>query len=93
MNLGTEETLRLTVAALSHVRGETQADLAAAIGSTQTQVSRRQAGRTAWTLADCDRLANHYGIPVLVLLAGPTAACEAAFATTPGVAPRREGGA
>ncbi|MFG2971194.1 helix-turn-helix domain-containing protein [Streptomyces sp. NPDC048288] len=77
MRTSTEETLRLTVAALMHAAGESKTDLAAGIGLTQPKVSRRQLGQTAWTLADCDALAAHYGIGVLQLLAGPTAACEA----------------
>lgn len=70
------ETLQLTVAALMHATGDSQSELADALGLTQTQVSRRQAGRTAWTLDDCDSLAAHFGLPVLDVLAGPTRACE-----------------
>ncbi|WP_326594524.1 helix-turn-helix domain-containing protein [Streptomyces sp. NBC_01803] len=66
----TERDLRVTVAALMFATGETQTDLGAAIGLAQAQVSRRQAGTTPWTLADVDRLAAHYGIPVPDLLAG-----------------------
>ncbi|MFI7278614.1 helix-turn-helix domain-containing protein [Streptomyces sp. NPDC049879] len=68
--MGTEETLRLTVAALLYATGETQADLAAGIGIGQGQVSRRQSGAVAWQLADLDRLARHYGVPVPDLLSG-----------------------
>ncbi|WP_331748201.1 helix-turn-helix transcriptional regulator [Streptomyces sp. NBC_00648] len=75
--LGLEESLRLTVAALMQATGESQRDLAVVLGLTQTQVSRRQAGTTAWSLRDCDVLAAHYGIGSLELLAGPTRACEA----------------
>ncbi|ALM43675.1 BetR domain-containing protein (plasmid) [Streptomyces sp. FR-008] len=46
--------------------------MAAAIGLTQPQLSRRQSGKSAWTLTDCDRLAAHWGMPTLDLLAGPT---------------------
>ncbi|MDT0347738.1 helix-turn-helix domain-containing protein [Streptomyces litchfieldiae] len=66
----TEHDLRVTVAALMYATGETQADLGRGIGLGQTQVSRRQAGATSWSLADLDRLAAHYGIPVPDLLAG-----------------------
>lgn len=72
MRTSTEETLRLTVAALMHAAGESKTDLAAGIGLTQPKVSRRQLGHTSWTLADCDALAAHYGMNVLQLLAGPT---------------------
>ncbi|MCX4821191.1 helix-turn-helix domain-containing protein [Streptomyces sp. NBC_01142] len=76
MSMSLRETLQLTVAALMHATGDSQSELAGALGLTQTQVSRRQAGRTAWTLDDCDRLAAHFGLPVLDVLAGPTRACE-----------------
>ncbi|MCY0963402.1 helix-turn-helix domain-containing protein [Streptomyces sp. H27-H5] len=72
MVMSTEETLRVTVIAVTHRTGEQQADVAAALGLTQSQISRRQRGLASWTLADCDRLAAHWGMPVLDLLAGPT---------------------
>ncbi|WP_405773709.1 helix-turn-helix domain-containing protein [Streptomyces sp. NBC_00859] len=72
MLMSTEETLRVTVTALAHRTGEQQSALATALGLTQGQVSRRQSGKAAWTLTDCDRLAAHWGMPVLDLLAGPT---------------------
>ncbi|MET9535054.1 helix-turn-helix domain-containing protein [Streptomyces sp. NPDC006649] len=72
MLMSTEETLRATVTAIAHRTGEQQSALAAALGLTQSQVSRRQRGKAAWTLTDCDRLASHWGMPVLDLLAGPT---------------------
>ncbi|MFD3547450.1 XRE family transcriptional regulator [Streptomyces sp. NPDC058655] len=37
-----------------------------------SRISRRQHGKAARTLADCDRLAAHWGMPVLDLLASPT---------------------
>lgn len=70
--LGTEEVLRLTVAALMSRAGERQGDLAAAIGLSQAQVSRKQSGAAHWSLDDVDLLAAHYDLPVLDLLAGPT---------------------
>ncbi|MEU6647210.1 hypothetical protein ABZ863_32435 [Saccharomonospora sp. NPDC046836] len=70
--MSTEETLRLTVAALMQLTRERQPDVAAAIGLTQPQLSRRQSGKSAWTLTDCDRLAAHWGMSTLDLLAGPT---------------------
>ncbi|WP_329438699.1 helix-turn-helix domain-containing protein [Streptomyces sp. NBC_01426] len=72
MVMSTEEMLRVTVTAITHRTGEQQADVAAALGLTQSQISRRQRGLASWTLADCDRLATHWGMPVLDLLAGPT---------------------
>ncbi|MFF9345322.1 helix-turn-helix domain-containing protein [Streptomyces sp. NPDC014773] len=70
--LSTEESLRLTVAALMTRTGERQAALAAGLGLSQAQVSRKQAGAAHWSLEDVDRLAAHYQLPVLDLLAGPT---------------------
>uniref|UniRef100_A0AAU2AII7 Acyltransferase n=1 Tax=Streptomyces sp. NBC_00093 TaxID=2975649 RepID=A0AAU2AII7_9ACTN len=70
--MSTEELLRLTVSALMSRTGERQGDLANAIEQAQAQVSRKQSGKQHWTLDDVDRLAAHYGMPVLDLLAGPT---------------------
>ncbi|UYM22828.1 helix-turn-helix domain-containing protein [Streptomyces albus] len=70
--MSTEETLRITVAALMQLTRERQPDVAAAIGLTQPQLSRRQSGKSAWTLTDCDRLAAHWGMPTLDLLVSPT---------------------
>ncbi|MFB7367816.1 helix-turn-helix domain-containing protein, partial [Streptomyces hydrogenans] len=52
--------------------GERQAVVAAALGLSQAQVSRKQSGAAHWSLEDVDGLAAHYGISVLDLLAGPT---------------------
>jgi transcriptional regulator with XRE-family HTH domain len=75
MNL--EERVRSAVAALLHATGESQTALAAELGVSQTQISRRQSGTATWSLADCEAVAAHYGIDVLELLAGPTRATEA----------------
>ena len=72
----TEETLRLTVAALMRATGENQTLLGKGLRLDQSQVSRKQRGTAAWTLDDVDKLARHYGIPVPDLLAGPSRACE-----------------
>ncbi|MEU4499098.1 helix-turn-helix domain-containing protein [Streptomyces sp. NBC_00210] len=90
MGMTLRETLQLTVAALMQATGDSQNELAVALGLQQTQVSRRQAGRTAWTLDDCDALAVHFRIPVLDLLAGPSRACEVlpADRRRPGPRPR-----
>ncbi|QLE75772.1 XRE family transcriptional regulator [Streptomyces rectiverticillatus] len=77
MGLSLEESLRLTVAALMQATGDSQRVIAAVLGLTQTQISRRQSGATSWTLRDVDVLAEHYGFTALDLLAGPTRACEA----------------
>lgn len=69
------ERLRASVTCLMRATGQTQSDIALALGVDQTQVSRRQTGRAAWSLDDCDRLAAHFGIGVLDLLSGPERAC------------------
>ncbi|MEW1804368.1 helix-turn-helix domain-containing protein [Streptomyces virginiae] len=70
--MGTEELLRLTVAALMTRTGVRQNVVAEALGLSQAQVSRKQAGRQHWSLEDVDGLAAHFGLHVLDLLAGPT---------------------
>ncbi|MGI5461257.1 helix-turn-helix domain-containing protein [Streptomyces sp. CA-249302] len=77
MRLTLGERVRAAAAALMRITGESQADLAAGLGVSQTQISRRQSGGAAWSLDDCEALAAHYGIDVLDLLAGPTRACDA----------------
>ncbi|WP_254644996.1 helix-turn-helix transcriptional regulator [Streptomyces sp. BV286] len=77
MSMALEGLVRSAVAALLHASGESQTDLAAALGVSQAQVSRRQSGTAAWSLADCDAVAAHYGISVHDLVAGPTRAAEA----------------
>ncbi|GAA3914020.1 hypothetical protein GCM10023084_77160 [Streptomyces lacrimifluminis] len=76
MVLSSGERVRAAIAALMQLTRETQADLAVALELSQAQVSRRQSGAAAWPLDDCDRVAAHYAIDVLDLLAGPTPACE-----------------
>ncbi|WP_326683059.1 helix-turn-helix domain-containing protein [Streptomyces sp. NBC_01237] len=75
-NMSTEDTLRITVAALMRACGETQGDLGHGIRVSQGQVSRKQQGKALWSLSDVDRLCAHYGIPVPDLLAGPTHAVQ-----------------
>ncbi|MFH9970040.1 helix-turn-helix domain-containing protein [Streptomyces mirabilis] len=76
MGMSLDGRVRSAVAALLHATGESQTDLAAALGVSQAQVSRRQSGTAAWSLADCDAVAAHYGIDAIDLLAGPTRAME-----------------
>ncbi|MFD4483472.1 acyltransferase [Streptomyces sp. NPDC058471] len=77
MTLSTEDLLRLTVTTLMSHTGQRQGDLAAGLDLAQTQVSRKQSGKLHWSLADVDKIAAHYGIGVLDLLAGPTQAVTA----------------
>ncbi|MFE9680641.1 helix-turn-helix domain-containing protein [Streptomyces sp. NPDC006285] len=93
MSMSLDERARSAVAALLHATGESQADLAAALGVSQTQVSRRQSGEAAWSLAACDEVAAHYGIGALDLLAGPTRATESLPADRRRAAGRQTDGA
>lgn len=77
MTLSTLETLRLTIAAIRQCTGESQAQLAAAVGLSQDKVSRRQSGAQPWSLDEADLLARHWGMAPLDLLAGPTQAVNA----------------
>ncbi|MFF6974426.1 MULTISPECIES: hypothetical protein [Streptomyces] len=77
MVMSTEATLRLTVAAIMQLTRERQTDVGAGTGLSQLQISRKQSGKTAWTLSDVDALSAHWDIPVLDLLAGPTHATAA----------------
>lgn len=77
MRMTLADRVRSAVAALLHATGESQTDLAVALGVSQAQVSRRQSGSAPWSLDACDAVAEHFGIDVLDLLAGPTRASEA----------------
>ncbi|HEY9369436.1 helix-turn-helix domain-containing protein [Streptomyces sp.] len=85
--MGTEELLRLTVAALMTRTGERQGDLADGLGLSQAQVSRKQGGRQHWSLEDVDLLAAHYRLHALDLLAGPTHAVGVLHGAIPGLRP------
>lgn len=84
--LGTEEVLRLTVAALMSRSGERQGDLAAGLGLSQAQVSRKQSGGAHWSLEDVDLLAAHYRLAVVDLLSGPTHAVGVLHGAVPSLA-------
>ncbi|MGW2016655.1 acyltransferase [Streptomyces sp. NPDC001927] len=85
--MSTEEILRLTVAALMTRTGERQGDLAAGLGQSQAQVSRKQSGRAHWSLEDVDLLAAHYRLHALDLLAGPTHAVGVLHGAVPSLVP------
>ncbi|MEC4575079.1 helix-turn-helix domain-containing protein [Streptomyces virginiae] len=87
MVMGTEELLRLTIAALMARTGERQNVVAEALGLSQAQVSRKQAGRQHWSLEDIDGLAAHYGLHVVDLLAGPTHAVGVLHGSIPPLRP------
>ncbi|MFI5864591.1 hypothetical protein [Streptomyces sp. NPDC051546] len=77
----TVEILRGTVEALLTVTGQMQSELADGIGLSHYAVSRRQSrrpeARSPWSFDEADAIARHFGIPALMLLAGPEMACEA----------------
>ncbi|MFJ8570361.1 helix-turn-helix domain-containing protein [Streptomyces sp. NPDC093514] len=85
--MGVEDLLRLTVAALMTRTGERQNDLADGLGLSQAQVSRKQGGRQHWSLEDVDRLAAHFGLHFLDLLAGPTHAVGVLHGSIPALRP------
>ncbi|MDJ0347152.1 helix-turn-helix domain-containing protein [Streptomyces sp. H10-C2] len=75
----------MTVAALMRATGEHQDDLGRGLRLSQAQISRKQSGRSMWSLADLDRLSEHYGVPVPDLLCGMDHAVNK-------LAPRRRAG-
>ncbi|MFD5415785.1 helix-turn-helix domain-containing protein [Streptomyces nojiriensis] len=85
--MGTEELLRLTIAALMTRTGARQSVLADGLGLSQAQISRKQAGRQHWSLEDVDGLAAHFGLHVLDLLAGPTHAVGVLHGAIPALRP------
>ncbi|MFD5415635.1 helix-turn-helix domain-containing protein [Streptomyces nojiriensis] len=87
MVMGTEELLRLTIAALMTRTGARQSVLADGLGLSQAQISRKQAGRQHWSLEDVDGLAAHFGLHVLDLLAGPTHAVGVLHGAIPALRP------
>lgn len=66
--------LRRTVQALMDLHGETQGQLATALGITQGQISRKLNGKAVIALEDCDAIAHHYGITTAELLSGTAVA-------------------
>ncbi|MEU9087652.1 acyltransferase [Streptomyces sp. NPDC048357] len=67
--------------------GERQNDLADGLGLSQAQVSRKQGNRQHWSLEDVDRLAEHFGLHYLDLLAGPTHAVGVLHGSIPALRP------
>jgi hypothetical protein len=53
------------------ITSESMTEVGAAIGLSISLVGRRQSGTTAWTVPELGRLADHWGIPVMCLFAGP----------------------
>lgn len=72
--MNTSKTFRATITALMRATGETQAQLATGLRLSQGQISRKQAGRSEWSLSDLDKVSVHYGIAVWDLVSGPEVA-------------------
>ena len=70
------QMFRVTVAALLHASGETVTALAGVLGISQSAVSKKQSGASAWSFDDLDKVSAHYNIPVPDLLRGPTFAVK-----------------
>lgn len=66
----TNLTQAIAVTVRDHVRqrGIRQVDLALVLGLPQSAVSSRLTGRTPFTLADLEQLAEYLGVPVSDLL-------------------------
>lgn len=67
-----EATVRASVAATMNATGETLTALGVVLRLSTNLVGRRQRGVTPWSLAELGELADHWGIPVQCLVAGPT---------------------
>lgn len=57
--------------------GESITDLAASLGQDRTNISAKVHGSRLWTVDDLDRIAAHFGISLLELLAGTQVALDA----------------
>lgn len=68
-----DTTVSANVRVYMALRGEAHDDLAAALGVSRPAVSARLNGRTAWSLDDLDKLAQHYGVTPATFLAEPAA--------------------
>jgi hypothetical protein len=68
-----DSQMRLTesVRALAAVFGDTNADLAAVLQQSVSSAASKRTGRVAWSDADVERLAEHYGVTEDQLRDGP----------------------
>ncbi len=64
-------------------RGIQQRQIAPVLGLSQPAVSDRLRGRTPFTLADLDRIAEHLGVPVARLLEPPALLVDDGSEVTP----------
>lgn len=62
-----------SVRALAAVFGDTNATLGKALGLSESSAAGKRTGRNNWTLADVEKLAEHYGVRPEQILAGPRA--------------------
>jgi len=70
------ESLCTTIGRLMSAHSDNQTSLALAIGLTQGQVSRKQAGKTVWTVPDVEKVAAHYLLTIPELFSGANAAVK-----------------
>jgi hypothetical protein len=62
----------LTVAALLRASGESVTGLAGVLGMSQSAVSKKLHGASAWNFNDLDKVSRHFNIAVPDLVCGPT---------------------
>lgn len=72
--------VRATIGRLMGAHRENQEILAEAIGLSQGQVSRKQSGVSPWNVDDLEKVAAHYGITVVELLADEVTALTRSIA-------------
>lgn len=71
--MSNQQNITDSVRALAAVRGDTNADLAVALGLSESSAAGKRTGRINWTLSDVEALASHFGVKAEQLLAGPWA--------------------
>lgn len=62
--MNANDTVSAVVRACAGLRGDSQEDIARVLGITRPAVTARLSGRTRWTVAEVEALANHYGVEV-----------------------------
>lgn len=68
-----QERVTDSVRALAAWKREGNAEVAAVLGLSKSSANGRMIGRIPWTVADMDKLCQHYGVTFDQLTAGPGA--------------------